>query len=66
LLLFPEGTRFTPEKHAAAVEFARSKGLPVFKHLLVPRAKGFHFVRQQFKVSVKKKIEIDVNSTFVL
>lgn len=41
LLLFPEGTRFTPKKHEASMKFAQEKGLPVLKHHLTPRTKGF-------------------------
>ena len=39
--MFAEGTRYTPAKHAASVEFAQKTGLPALKHLLVPRTKGF-------------------------
>ncbi|OWF45925.1 1-acyl-sn-glycerol-3-phosphate acyltransferase delta-like isoform X2 [Mizuhopecten yessoensis] len=46
LLLFPEGTRFTPEKHEASLKFAREKGLPEFKHHLLPRTKGFSYTIQ--------------------
>ncbi|XP_050537687.1 1-acyl-sn-glycerol-3-phosphate acyltransferase delta-like [Daktulosphaira vitifoliae] len=41
LLLYAEGTRFTPEKHEASMKFARSKGFPELKHHLLPRTKGF-------------------------
>ncbi|XP_044268403.1 1-acyl-sn-glycerol-3-phosphate acyltransferase delta-like [Tribolium madens] len=41
LLLFPEGTRFTPTKHKISLEFARQKNLPELKHHLLPRTKGF-------------------------
>jgi lysophosphatidic acid acyltransferase/lysophosphatidylinositol acyltransferase len=43
VLLFPEGTRYTPEKYAASRQFAESRGLPVLRHCLVPRSKGFSF-----------------------
>lgn len=36
-----EGTRYTQEKHEASIEFAKSRGLPVFKHHLLPRTRGF-------------------------
>lgn len=36
-----EGTRFTPLKLEASQKFAREKGLPVLKHHLTPRTKGF-------------------------
>lgn len=43
ILLCPEGTRFSPEKHAASCEFAASRGLPQLQHHLLPRTKGFSF-----------------------
>ncbi|XP_015604950.1 1-acyl-sn-glycerol-3-phosphate acyltransferase gamma [Cephus cinctus] len=41
LLLYAEGTRFTPEKLKACQKFAQERGLPVLKHHLTPRTKGF-------------------------
>ena len=43
ILLFPEGTRFTKEKYLASKQFAESRNLPVLKHHLVPRTKGFTY-----------------------
>merc|ERR1711872_76270 len=43
LFLFPEGTRFTPEKHKASQEFAETRNLPKLRHHLTPRTKGFTF-----------------------
>jgi len=43
ILLYPEGTRFSEEKHQASKEFAVSRGLPALKHHLIPRTKGFSF-----------------------
>jgi lysophosphatidic acid acyltransferase/lysophosphatidylinositol acyltransferase len=43
LFLFPEGTRFTAEKHKASQEFAKSRDLPMLEHHLTPRTKGFTF-----------------------
>lgn len=39
LALFVEGTRFTETKLLSAQEFAASKGLPIPKHVLIPRTK---------------------------
>ncbi len=39
--LYPEGTRLKPSKLAAAQEFARAQNLPVPRHVLIPRVKGF-------------------------
>ena len=41
LLLFCEGTRFTPAKLELSNEVARKKGMPELKHHLLPRTKGF-------------------------
>jgi len=49
LLLFAEGTRYTPAKHAASVEFARKSGLPPLQHLLIPRTKGFLATVEQLR-----------------
>lgn len=52
LLLFPEGTRFTPEKHEASLEVSRKKGYPELKHHLLPRTKGFAYSMQEMKGKV--------------
>ncbi|KAK5645670.1 hypothetical protein RI129_004134 [Pyrocoelia pectoralis] len=41
LLLFPEGTRFTVDKHKASEQFAREKNLSELKYHLQPRTRGF-------------------------
>jgi len=41
LLLYPEGTRFTPKNLETSQKFATEKGLPVLKYHLTPRTKGF-------------------------
>lgn len=46
LLLFPEGTRFTAEKHEASLKVCREKGYPELKHHLLPRTKGFSYTVQ--------------------
>lgn len=43
ILLFPEGTRFTTDKYLASKKFAESRNLPVLKHHLMPRTKGFTY-----------------------
>ena len=49
LCLFAEGTRFTKEKHDVSVAFAKEKGLPILKHHLHPRPKGFTFLVNNLK-----------------
>jgi 1-acyl-sn-glycerol-3-phosphate acyltransferase len=41
LISFSEGTRVTPEKVRRSHDYARKKGLPTMKHVLLPRTKGF-------------------------
>lgn len=43
IFFFPEGTRFTPEKHRESQEFAKSRGFPRLEHHLIPKTKGFTF-----------------------
>jgi 1-acyl-sn-glycerol-3-phosphate acyltransferase len=40
IVIFPEGTRATAEKHAQSVEHARSRNVEPLRHLLMPRSKG--------------------------
>lgn len=41
LAYYGEGTRFTDAKYAESVKFAKERGLPILKHHLIPRTKGF-------------------------
>lgn len=41
IVSFLEGTRIRPAKLQASQEFARTRQLPVLRHLLIPRTKGF-------------------------
>lgn len=45
LIIFPEGTRYSPEKSktiADSQEYAEKEGLTVLKHVLTPRVKATH------------------------
>ena len=46
--MYCEGTRFTPEKYAKGLEFARKNGFAELKHHLVPRTKGFVLAMEAF------------------
>ncbi|XP_028324459.1 1-acyl-sn-glycerol-3-phosphate acyltransferase delta isoform X2 [Gouania willdenowi] len=48
-LLYCEGTRFTPKKHQVSMQVAESKGLPILKHHLLPRTKGFWVTVQNLR-----------------
>ena len=41
IVSFAEGTRFTPAKAARSAAYAARAGLPVLRHTLLPRTKGF-------------------------
>jgi len=49
LIIFPEGTRYTEDKFKTAQEFSKSKGIHVYDHLLVPKARGLWFLINNFK-----------------
>lgn len=53
LLFFPEGTRFTKEKHAVSMDFAAKAGLPHLDNLLIPRTKGFFAITQELRHNFK-------------
>lgn len=60
LLLFPEGTRFTKTKHEASLKFAKEKNLPLLKHHLTPRTKGFTTSLQYFRGKIPAIYNIQV------
>lgn len=60
LLLFPEGTRWTPEKHAVCQKVAKEKGYPEYKHMLLPRTKGFALSVQLMKGKIPAVIDVTV------
>ncbi len=45
-LLFCEGTRFTEKKRLSSMKIAQEKGLPLLKHHILPRTKGFTLLLQ--------------------
>ena len=49
MTIFCEGTRFNKEKHEASMEVAKKKGLPILKHHLLPRTRGFYLIASQLK-----------------
>ncbi|KAL0983866.1 hypothetical protein UPYG_G00134040 [Umbra pygmaea] len=51
-LLQCEGTRFTKEKHRASMQVAEKKGMPLLKHHLLPRTKGFWVAVQNLRGTV--------------
>lgn len=54
LLLYAEGTRINPEKLEASQKYAKAKNLPILKHHLTPRSKGFvHIIKHLDTSKVK-------------
>ncbi|CAF0743582.1 unnamed protein product [Brachionus calyciflorus] len=47
--IFCEGTRYTKEKYEESAKIAKEKGVPVLKHHLLPRSKGFNLMASQIK-----------------
>lgn len=60
ILLFCEGTRFTPEKHRASMEYARQKNFPELKYHLLPRTKGFNYCVQHLKNKTNAIYDIEI------
>lgn len=59
LTMFSEGTRFTETKHQASVKFASERGLPILKHHLLPRPKGFILCAKHFQDKRKHGYGLD-------
>lgn len=57
--LFAEGTRWTPEKHRASVEFAESRGIKPLKYHLIPRSRGFVFTMRHYLREIVNSQRID-------
>ncbi|ESO02459.1 hypothetical protein HELRODRAFT_66433 [Helobdella robusta] len=60
LLLFCEGTRFTESKHKLSMEFAAKHNLPILKHHLSPRTKGFTLSMYGLKEKVPAVLDLTI------
>ncbi len=49
MLIFPEGTNYCKEGKEKSDSFARKNNLPIYKHVLHPRVRGFNFIIQKFR-----------------
>ena len=49
IVIFPEGTRFTPEKLVDAQEYSRKSNFPVYENVLVPKTKGLWCIINELK-----------------
>lgn len=57
--IFAEGTRYTPEKHRASVEFAKSRGIKPFKYHLYPRSRGFAYTIRHYLLGAVQHKQLD-------
>ncbi|PRP86139.1 hypothetical protein PROFUN_03126 [Planoprotostelium fungivorum] len=57
LLLFPEGTDFTPVKRARCEQWAKENDAPVYKRLLTPKVKGFQKAVYDFTVAYDDNVK---------
>ena len=53
LVIFPEGTRFEPEKLKEGQQYSKDNSYPIYNHTLVPKAKGLHAVINHLQKSNK-------------
>lgn len=44
ILIFPEGTRFSPDKYKKAIEYSKINNLPIFQSTLYPKMKGLWLI----------------------
>ena len=58
MIMFPEGTRFTPAKHEVSRAFATKAGLVPLRHLLIPRTKGFSTAVTGLRATLRRSIAL--------
>lgn len=44
IILLPEGTRYSPSKHADAIKYSTDNNLPIFNNTLYPKMKGLWLI----------------------
>ncbi|KAI6659739.1 1-acyl-sn-glycerol-3-phosphate acyltransferase gamma [Oopsacas minuta] len=64
MTIFPEGTRFTREKHSESLAFACKRDLPQYKHHLLPRAKGLYTLVCMMKNNDNSEFFYDVEFAY--
>lgn len=62
--IFPEGTRFTEEKHEQSLKYAASNGLPQYKYHLLPRTKGLYHLVTMMKQNKRSKYIFDLEYAY--
>jgi 1-acyl-sn-glycerol-3-phosphate acyltransferase len=61
IIIMPEGTRYTPEKHKLAIEYSTKNGLDVFNNTLYPKMKGLWTICDILKKNNKIGHIIDIS-----
>lgn len=62
--IYCEGTRFTKEKYAKGVEYAKQHDLPPLKHHLTPRTKGFALLAEHLREGANFAAVYDVGVAY--
>ncbi|OVA18645.1 Phospholipid/glycerol acyltransferase [Macleaya cordata] len=60
LALFPEGTDFTEQKCIRSQKYAAENGLPILKHVLLPKAKGFWACVEHLRSSLDAVYDVTI------
>lgn len=60
LALFPEGTDFTEQKCMRSQKYAAENGLPVLKHVLLPKTKGFSACLEELRGSLDAVYDVTI------
>jgi 1-acyl-sn-glycerol-3-phosphate acyltransferase len=61
IIIMPEGTRFTPEKHLLAKQYSIDNNLPIFNNLLFPKMKGLWMISDILRKNNKLGRIIDIS-----
>lgn len=60
LMIYPEGTRSRPNKIKEGQEYSKSKNLPVYNHLLVPRVKGLQVTIPSIHEAIDGVVDVTI------
>jgi 1-acyl-sn-glycerol-3-phosphate acyltransferase len=52
LMIFPEGTNLSTNSKEKSDEYGQKQGIPIYRHLLLPRSTGLYFCLQQLRETV--------------
>ena len=61
IIIFPEGTRYSPDKHRNAIKYSNDNKLPVFNNTLFPKMKGLWLIINTLKKNNRLGNLIDIS-----